>query len=183
MSELPQMHQCIVKVTGMPSNSSSATDTWICSLKNGTKFHGNPCTHTFLKIGIVDGSNGSERLAFECLVYDRVITPILDAQICPNFLRSYLTTNKCTYGNLVDTLRVGLPDLKIDQIHRRLNRNLRLMANYKSTHRPAIESAEHINKADNVARIKAPSNTRVFLGPCTLLVLNSFGGTAPLQMT
>jgi hypothetical protein len=91
-----------------------------------------------MKIGINDDSKESASLVFECLVYDRLITPMLDAQMCPNFLRSYLLSTNCTYSDLEKTLRVGVKDLDRAQIATNLHRNLTFMAQ-KKNYRPAID--------------------------------------------
>jgi hypothetical protein len=91
-----------------------------------------------MKIGINDDSKESAALLFECLVYDRLITPMLDAQMCPNFLRSYLLSTNCTYSDLEKTLSVGVKDLDQRQIATNLHRNLTFMAQ-KKNYRPAID--------------------------------------------
>lgn len=138
LSNVCDMHQCIYKVEGRASDSASPTDTWLCTLKRGTTFNDKPCSHVFMKIGINDESKESASLVFECLVYDRLITPMLDGQMCPNFLRSYLLSTECTYADLEKTLIVGVQHLDRAQIATNLHRNLTFMAQRKKD-RPAID--------------------------------------------
>jgi len=138
VSNLCDMHQCISKVQGKASNSASPTDTWLCTLKPNTTFNGQPCSHTFMKIGINNATKAAAALTFECLVYDRLIVPILDAQMCPHFLRSYLVSTSCTYSDLEKTLRAGLSDLDDRQRAINLHRNLTYMEK-KEKRRPAIQ--------------------------------------------
>ena len=104
-----------------------------------TSFNNIEQTKAVLKIGFVDARPASQGLVFECLVYDRVVTPILDAQITPCFLRSFLVTQNCTYNDLLVTLENGLPAAQTrDQKQQSLNRNLRYMK-LKLEKRPAID--------------------------------------------
>lgn len=138
LANLCDMHQCISKVQGRPSNSASPTDTWLCTLKPHTTFNGQECTHTFMKIGINNETRAAAALRFECLVYDRLIVPMLDARMCPHFLRSYLVSTNCTYTDLEQTLRAGLNQLDDKQRAINLQRNLMYMEK-KERKRPAIE--------------------------------------------
>jgi hypothetical protein len=165
LSNLCQMHQCIAHIKGYKSNSASATDTWECELKPGTTFQGKPVLSTFMKIGInpasmpkpnaeqtalkrqmaTDRIQAASGLMYEFQVYHDIVTPILDADICPNFLRSYLISYNCKYSDLLDSLRIGLsPDIDPSEVHRHLNRNISFL--YQGTEkRPAIQSRSDLD--------------------------------------
>lgn len=115
MSDLCDMHTCIERITGRASDDVSNTDTWICRLKEGTMYENKIVTHTFMKIGINPSSVplpvkkiAAMGLMYELQVYNQLITPILNACICPNFLRSYLVSYNCRRSDLVSALSVGL---------------------------------------------------------------------------
>jgi hypothetical protein len=153
------MHKCITKVNGRASDSASATDTWVCELKPGTTFNDRVISSTFMKIGInpasmpkppkhspkatefLDRIEAATGLMYEFQVYHSVVTPILDANICPNFLRSYLVSYNCQYDDLLETLKIGLVKHKInpDLAYKHLNRNISYMYDGKDN-RPAIQS-------------------------------------------
>lgn len=141
LSNLCEMHRCIQAIQGRAADSVSATDTWVCTLKPGTTLNGKPCTQAFMKIGVVNPANDrlSAGIIFECLVYDRLITPILDAQICPNFLRSYLVSTKCSYRDIEKALKIGLPQFSTEQLKLNLQRNISYMMNGQFK-RPAIDT-------------------------------------------
>jgi len=159
LSNLCQMHKCIVSVTGRASDSASATDTWVCELNPDTTFKGRPISKAFMKIGInpasmpkppknarkaseaLDRIEAATGLMYEFQVYHSIVTPLLDANICPNYLRSYLVSYNCQYDDLLETLKIGLLKHKIDpdMVYKHLNRNISYMYNGKDN-RPAIQS-------------------------------------------
>lgn len=167
LSNLCQMHKCITHIKGHASNSASATDTWECELKPETTFQGQKVTHAFMKIGInpasmprpkpldsalkrqqaLDRIEAATGLMYEFQVYHRLVTPILDAGICPNFLRSYLISYNCKYDDLLSALQVGLaPQIDREQVYKHLNRNLYYL--YTTVdHRPAIQSRSELHRA------------------------------------
>lgn len=146
MANLCDMHTCIEYIEGRASHSASDTDTWVASLMRGTTFNGQPITHAFFKIGVNPASiriqpgeadtflqrqaefakrmRSSLGLRYEFQVYDRIIRPILDNDVCPLFLRPYLTTYNCRYKDLHAALLEGLDNQPPAKVGVALNRNL-----------------------------------------------------------
>ena len=130
MSDLCDMHTCIAHISGSASDRESQTDTWICTLKEGTFYENKKVTHTAMKIGINPSSLPVENakraaigLMYELQVYNQLITPILDAFICPNFVRSYLVSYNCRRADLVMALSAGI-GVEPSQASRHLDRSL-----------------------------------------------------------
>lgn len=168
LSNLCQMEKCVTGVTGRDSDSASSTDTWVCKLEPGTTYEGQAIPSTFMKIGINpasmpkparDGNKNKQRdaleriqaatgLMYEFQVYHSIVTPILDAGICPNFLRSYLVSYNCQYDDLLSTLKKGLASHRINpnDASQHLNRNLNYMY-YGQKNRPAIQSTDGLRVA------------------------------------
>lgn len=130
MSDLCDMHTCISKIKGRASDAGSQTETWIATLKPGTTYEGIECTHAFMKIGInpasipvLEQKKAAIGLMYELQVYNQLVTPILDAYICPHFLRSYLVSYNCRHADLVHALAAGL-DVSRSRAKQHLDRGL-----------------------------------------------------------
>lgn len=129
--------KCIVGVNGYASDSDSPTDIWICTLKDGTTLNGMQLGRVVLKIGVVPDQNFIRHLKFdhttltkrlggfkyEIGVYDKIITPLVENNVCPIFLRSLLVSENCTFSNLSETLKVGAKTNN-DNIGQRIIRTL-----------------------------------------------------------
>ena len=91
----------------------------------------------------LDRIEAATGLMYEFQVYHNIVTPILDANICPNFLRSYLVSYNCQYDDLLETLKIGLVKHKIPpaSVDKHLNRNISYMYDGKDN-RPAIQSTK-----------------------------------------
>lgn len=146
LSDICELSKCIDHVEGKPSDSASPTDTWICTLQPNTTFKQKPIRKIFLKIGInpmyaANIETESIGLMYELRVYNEVITPLIDENVCPNFVRSLLVSNNCTFRSLFDTLKKGLSRLNLsdDEITDRLRRNFAHVANRQKM-RPAIDT-------------------------------------------
>ena len=146
MSNLCDMDICIREIKGRPSSSLSDTDTWIAALRPETMFNGEYVSRTFLKIGVSPASvriqpgdedtfpqrlaifqkrmKASLGLRYEFQVYERIIRPILDGDVCLLFLRPYLASYNCRYEDLRATLDVGLRGQPRAKVTAALNRNL-----------------------------------------------------------
>ena len=137
-SDLREMHRCIESIKGQASNSASATDTWVCELKDGTTFLGEICTHTFMKIGFKNKKTKSRGLDYELNVYLFIIAPLLARDISPNFLRPQLASRQVSFDDLKNALDVGLKRKPAAQRYANLERNLKFM-NEEKDDRPAID--------------------------------------------
>lgn len=165
MSNLCDMHKCIDHLQGRASTSASDTDTWVAKLSQGTTFDGEPIRQVFLKIGVSPASvriqpgdpstfyqreaqfekkmRASLGLQYEFQVYDRIIRPILDNDVCILFLRPYLASYNCRYDDLLATLKEGLHNQPADKVQAALNRNLSFIMNG-----PKVKSAEEVKAAE-----------------------------------
>ena len=104
----------VERINGLSSNSASPTDTWILTFKPDA-----PIYHRYKKIddcffkifiepsSILDPDyeylNELEGLSYERDVYSDVIYPLIQNNVCSNFVK-YLSSGYCTYDNLLDLL-------------------------------------------------------------------------------
>jgi hypothetical protein len=106
-----EMHHCTHSVIGLPSNSASPTDVWILNLKPGTHYDEEPIDTAFLKWWVSpttapaswgDSTMLSSLLAldYEERIYKDIIRPILDHNICPNFVKYLASGNRCTFADM-----------------------------------------------------------------------------------
>lgn len=117
---------CVEQVTGISSNSASPTDAWVIKFRPGTTTLNENGTKTavdnaFLKYYITPSSwkelflemrgpdadylNAGYKqligLNYEMLVYEYVIKPLIDRNICPHFIRAYNHSRYCNFESLV----------------------------------------------------------------------------------
>lgn len=148
MTNVCHMHQCLKEIKGRASSSTSPSDIWIGALKENTTFRSTPVKCVCMKISINESSVPKQLMAdytrlqcmglkYELRVYNQIVTPILDALICPNFLRSYLVSTDCDYAALAMTVEAHVANPH--QI-RNLNRNLGYMM-HGLGNRPAIDDS------------------------------------------
>ena len=129
---------CIVNVKGMDSNSASPTDTWFLYFKN-TFYKGEKVNEAFLKLFVdvdtyrpLPGYESVEKelygLKYELKIYKDVIRPLIDYNICPNFIKYLASGEKCSYDNLLKFLQgkvvVGKKVLTNKQVENILNKNI-----------------------------------------------------------
>ena len=111
----------IVKnVKGLSSNSASPSDTWILELKDNVYYNKQRITGIFLKYFIDPYSfekediNTEEKnvlvqniyaLRYEVSIYRDVIRPLIDYNICPNFVKYYGSGYSCSRTALVNILK------------------------------------------------------------------------------
>ena len=115
---------CIVKVTGMKSNSASPTDTWFLSFNDDTYYKEQKVEKAFLKLfADLDSPSINNNiklelgaLKYELKVYKDVIRPLIDNNICPNFIKYLASAEKCSYDNLLRFLKGNLVynNMKVD---------------------------------------------------------------------
>jgi hypothetical protein len=103
-------------INGLSSNSASPTDTWILTFKPDA-----PIYHRYKKIDdcffkiFIDTSTYKlnpdyeyseqlEGLSYERDVYSDVIYPLIQNNVCSNFVK-YLSSANCTYDNLLNLLK------------------------------------------------------------------------------
>jgi hypothetical protein len=121
---------------GLSSNSSSPTDTWVASFKDGTFYEDHPITQGFIKMWIDNKQN--ESLDYERTVYETIIRNLIDFHVCPNFIRFLGSGKKCTFDAISKIVQVGVPNKSHADMQ--LKRNLYFMQSQK-LNRPSVTTA------------------------------------------
>ena len=145
-----KISSCVASVKGLASNSSSPTDTWILKFKSGTNYDEIPVKTGFLKFwidpdsiprNVIDNGTVSKDymkllngLNYEVKVYRNIIRPLIDYNICPNFVKYLGSSQRCSFLNLQDICKGKASALK------NLPRNISYMF-YNQSNRPAIEDS------------------------------------------
>ena len=110
-----ELSKYISDITGLKSNSSSPSDTWIVTFKKDTTFNNIPVEKGFLKIfidmdNIPEKSQSSLALKYEMKIYSSIINDIIKYNICPNFVKYLASGEKCNFLNLFYILYPNLSD-------------------------------------------------------------------------
>lgn len=131
-----QMTSCLGQnIIGLKSDSTSPTDTMIVEFKDGTTYEGKPIKTAFLKIwlsnetfkyadeNIIKLSNYETRkfelsldfagLDYEVKVYRDIIKPLIETNICPNFIKFLGSGKNCSFHNVATMISGPLNDAKI----------------------------------------------------------------------
>ena len=156
------INQYINKVSGIDSDSSSPTDIWLVKFNKDVKYKNTKIKNGFLKIFLeytsldsdYDYKNTLKGLNYELDVYKDVIRPLIDYNICPNFIKYLASGKKCTYENLLNILKNNLSNFNIDKIKLLLNRNLNCIYDLCSS-RFSIDNDRDIIPQDKIR----PSNS------------------------
>jgi hypothetical protein len=137
-----EISKCVKSVTGLASNSSSPTDTWILAFKPGVRYQPGEkqVEKGFMKWWISPSSVSSssrylpalEGLKYEISLYRDVIRPLVEHNVSPNFVQYLSSSQKCTLGNMSQLLKGGrtlLSDTKV-------NNNIRRAVEFMMTRQP-----------------------------------------------
>jgi len=112
---------CIINVSGMVSNSTSPTDIWFLTFHD-TYYKGDKIDKAFLKLfvdinslppitfstshiyseDIIPSISG---LNYELIVYRDIIRPLVDNNICPNFIKYLASGQGCSYDDILKFLQ------------------------------------------------------------------------------
>ena len=121
------IYNFVNKVTGIDSDSSSPSDIWFVKFINNTfyKSEKDKIENGFLKIFLEYTSlpshyrfkNTLKGLNYELDVYKGIIRPLIDYNICPNFIKYLASGKNCTYKNLLNILENNLYDSKKSKNH------------------------------------------------------------------
>jgi len=157
-----EINKFINKVDGIDSDSASPTDIWLVKFNKDVKYKNTKIKNGFLKIFLEYTSLPSDYnyknilkgLNYELDVYKDVIRPLIDYNICPNFVKYLASGKKCTYENLLNILKNNLNNFDIDKIKLLLNRNLNCIYDLCSS-RFAIDNDNDIIDDDKIR----PSNS------------------------
>jgi hypothetical protein len=158
-TDICNISNCIVSVKGMDSNSASPTDTWFLYFKN-TFYNGEKVNEAFLKLFVdVDTykplpgrsyesvQKELSALKYELKIYKEVIRPLIDYNICPNFIKYLASGEKCSYDNLLKFLQgkivVGKTVLTNKQVENILNKNISRCLLKRCDIRDSIQTVEN----------------------------------------
>ena len=131
-----QLTSCLgLNIIGLKSDSASPTDTMIVEFKEGTTYEGKPINKAFLKIwlshetfkyadeNIIKLSNYETRkfelsldfsgLNYEVKVYRDIVKPLIETNICPNFIKFLGSGKNCSFHNVATMISGPLNDAKI----------------------------------------------------------------------
>lgn len=134
---------CVESVKGLESNSSSPTDTWILTFKDGTSYKNIQIKEAFMKL-FVDTRNvmydkAIDGLYYEMTMYRNHIRPLIDTDICPYFIRYLSNSESCSYVDMMKILVKGIPDDMAKQMNYNFTRNIKYML-LGENGRPSINS-------------------------------------------
>ena len=151
---------CIVSVVGMPSSSSSPSDTWIINLKKGTTYKGLKIDTLFAKIWLDSTSildvgyrhRFFDALDYEISMYKNIISERVHDQ---NFIKYIGDAKSYTFDDLLDILDRN--DGKRDEKMASLSRNIDLISKF-SKERPSIST-----KSDKVYEVDKNNRYNVLM--------------------
>lgn len=161
-TDVCNIYKTIKKISGFDADSSSPTDTWIITFKNGTRYKNEEISSGFLKLFVEYSTLPSttdrmlilklKGLNYELKLYKDVIRPLIDLNICPNFVKYLASGERCTYTNLLNMLENNLYNAKKipkSEIPKILNRNINCTIDIKCDTRYSIDR-QTFNYLDNV---------------------------------
>ncbi len=158
-----KISHCVESISGLASNSSSPTDTWIIKFRPGTKYENKLVDKGFMKIFLSTRHLANakydyllllEGLAYEVKIYRDIIRPLVDHQICPNFVKYLGSAINCSYGDMSVFLGKTVPEAN-------LLRNIFYIGNELSN-RPSINNPA-VDPAKSVSLVQAQSQLYDFL--------------------
>ena len=133
-----EIYQYVAAVTGLAGNSGSPTDTWILHTKPSTYYNGELLTSIFMKWFISPTTLPTEDtlgLSYEIKVYRDIISPILENNICPNFVGYLGSADNCTFDDIV---KIGESSADVNQIRRSIQHMMKTRVERMFEARPAV---------------------------------------------
>jgi len=136
-SNVCKMSQCIESVNGLPSTSTSNTDTWIVTFKDGVNYDHIPIKKGFVKIWLSHDAvkyklnkilekNYTDKgqleneisehlvtiggLNYEAKVYRDIVKGLIESNICPNFIKFLGLGQNCSFEDVRKMLVPSLGD-------------------------------------------------------------------------
>lgn len=113
-SNICKIDELISQIKGIDSNSASPTDIWFVKFKENIFYDNEPLLGAVLKIFINLSSFETpneykfyeelEGLNYELQIYKKIIQPITEYKICPNFIKYLGSGLNCSYENLYKML-------------------------------------------------------------------------------
>ena len=146
-----KLYNYVTKVNGFKSNSASPTDTWNVTFENNIISGDKLVPYGFMKIYIDPRSVKSPpveliALNYELSVYRDIIKPLINYNICHNFVSFISSGEGCNYNDLLNFLKGKLEfngrTLTDIQCKQNLDRNINIIKNEMSS-RPAIQDTKN----------------------------------------
>ena len=144
--------KCIESISGINADSASPTDVWLIKFNKNTFYNQEKINNGFLKIYISPKTIGKvqnelDALDYEINIYKDIIKPLIDYNVCSNFIKYLASGIECTYDNLLRLLEHhifnGSESVKKIIVKQLLNRNINCIKK-RCSQRVAINNI-HIN--------------------------------------
>ena len=102
----------VKQVKGFNANSASPTDTWVVYFKDNVYYENTdkteePLKNAFIKLFISTDFNSypeTKALEYEIKIYRDIIRPLIDYNVCKNFVKYLGSGLNCTYYDLKSML-------------------------------------------------------------------------------
>jgi hypothetical protein len=101
--DICKLGNCVEKLDGRASNSASPSDIWRLTLKDGATYKGIPVKRAWLKVFISNAKapmRSTVGLMYELRVYRKVVSPLIEQRVCPNFVRYLSSTTGCGFADV-----------------------------------------------------------------------------------
>ena len=117
-TDICKLSPYIKQVKGFDSNSASPTDTWTVTFKDNVYYENTdkteePLKRAFIKLFISTDTTSypeTKALEYEIKIYRDIIRPLIDYNICKNFVKYLGSGLNCTYDDLKNILTEHLFD-------------------------------------------------------------------------
>jgi hypothetical protein len=129
--------ELLENVEGFASDSVSPTDIWLVTFKdNSLTYNDEFIKKVIFKLFIDNNEEESRGLEYETDIYEHVIRPLIDNNICPNFVKYMGKGIGCNFNSLLKILSKGKYDR---QLEINLKRNISCIIN-RERDRPSINN-------------------------------------------
>jgi hypothetical protein len=100
--DICELGDCLEKLEGRAANSASPSDIWRVTLKDGAMYKGIPVKRAWLKVFISSPEmpRKTDGLMYELRVYRKVVSPLIERHVCPNFVRYLSSTTGCGFADV-----------------------------------------------------------------------------------
>lgn len=140
--DICKLGKCVTKIEGRASNSASPSDIWRLSINSGVTFNQVPIHCAWLKVFVANPDEDmrpTDGLQYERLVYKKIVGPLVEKRVCPNFVRYLSSSDKCTYKDLVAILdKQGIDEEHLLRSLCHMTTQTRKFSKRKRPQRPAI---------------------------------------------
>lgn len=115
-SDACDLYKCISKIKGLNSNSASVSDTMFLTFKDGSNYEGIPLRKGFLKYWLFRTEQDKIKnkyeigLDYELGIYRDIIRPLVDYNICPNFIRYIASGKECDIDSVLNIVKTTISD-------------------------------------------------------------------------